>query len=189
MGAVRIPTNGDIVARAVEERVHSERHVSGSRFTPAQVIAGVIGMIMTIIGGVAVARIGFTPITGETAPVLGIEMTSLMGLIMLVAGVSLLGAATSTYGIRSSLIGFGALAFAFGAIMLIEPSPFESSFGDAQSLGVVFVLIGLVSLIGGMTSRLISTSIVSTTSDEVAEEHVVPGERVVSEERVVSDDV
>lgn len=178
------------MARAVDKtEIHSRKQVSGRQFTTAQVVGGILGMFLTIVGGVAVARMGLTPLTGETADVIGIAMTSLMGLILLVAGVSLLGASTSAYGVRGSLIGFGALAVAFGAIMLIEPSPFESNLGDAESLGALSLIVGVAAMIGGFTSRFIATSTVTTTSDEIADGHVVSHNDVIAEESVTPDDI
>src|SRR5690554_7424778 len=63
-------------SQAVDRRVMS----------PARIVAGILGVILLVMGGVALARTGLSSLTGETATVLGFEHTALMGLIDIVAG-------------------------------------------------------------------------------------------------------
>ena len=72
-----------------------QRHRTVDRrvFSPAQVVAGIIGMILVIIGGVVLARVGLDSLTGDTTAVFGFEHTALMGLIDVIAGLFFLGAA------------------------------------------------------------------------------------------------
>ncbi|HEX9761626.1 MAG TPA: hypothetical protein VGA97_00875 [Acidimicrobiia bacterium] len=148
--------------------------VERNNLTFGQAIAGILGLILVIVGGVVIARVGFDSLTGDTTEVLGISHTLLLGLIDLFVGVVFLGAASSMYEVRGTLITLGGLALAFGAVVAIEPEPFVDFLGDGGPVGVAYALVGLVSLIAGLTTptfvRSESTISESTTSDEVVEE-------------------
>src|SRR5690554_4128107 len=98
------------VARAVDRRVMS----------PARMVAGILGSILVVMGGVALARTGFSSLTGEVATVMGFQHTALMGLIDIVAGLFFLVAAAAV-SVRGQLTGASLLVLAFGAVMMIEP--------------------------------------------------------------------
>src|SRR5690606_10540426 len=88
--------------------------------SPARIVARILGVILLVMGGVALARTGLRSLTGETATVLGFEHTALMGLIDIVAGLLFLVAAAAV-AVRGQLIGISLLTAAFGAVMMIEP--------------------------------------------------------------------
>lgn len=143
-----------------------QRFVQRGSFSPAQIVAGLIGLVMVVSGVVVAARMGFTPLVGETASIAGIAMTSLMGLAQAVLGLVLLSAATSPLGVRSALIGFGTVALAFGAILIIEPSPFVGALGEARSIGAAYGVGGVVALLGAILSPTITASVSETRKDE-----------------------
>ena len=78
-------------------------------------------------------------------------------------GAILLGAASYPSSVRSSLIGVSMFLIATGAILYIEPSPFLDYLGDARSIGGAYIVVGVLSLIGGLVSR----TVVSTVSEDV----------------------
>lgn len=125
--------------RTVDRRVTS----------PAQIVAGIIGLILVIMGGVTLARVGLTSLTSDTTSVLGVGHTGLMGLIDVVAGLFFLGAAASS-GARGTVIGLSLVAVAFGAIVAIEPDAFDSSLGGGRELGLLYVIIGVVGLLAAL---------------------------------------
>jgi hypothetical protein len=139
-------------------------------FSPAQMVAGLIGLILVILGGVALARVGFDSLTGDTASVLGLDHTMLMALIDIVAGLLFLGAAASSSG-RGSLIGLSLIAVAFGAIVAIEPDAFDGALGGGQDLGVLYLILGLVGLVAAMAFPTKVVDRVATT--EAADAHVI----------------
>ena len=97
---------------ASSHEVHERTSTADRRvLSPSQVVAGIIGLILVILGGVALARLGFDSLTGETETVLGLEHTTLMALIDIVAGLLFLGAAASAGG-RGTLIGLSLIALA-----------------------------------------------------------------------------
>ena len=130
--------------------VHERRQAVDRRvMSPARVVAGILGVLLLIMGGVALARTGFGSLTGETATVLGFEHTTLMGLIDIVAGLMFLVAAAAV-AVRGQLTGVSLLAAAFGAVMMIEPEALSSALGGGSDLGLVYVVVGLLGLLAAM---------------------------------------
>lgn len=131
-----------------QHREVHQRHRTVDRrvFSPAQAIAGVIGLILVIIGGVVLARVGLDSLIGDTANVFGFEHTALMGLTDVITGLFLLGAAAST-AVRGTMIGLSMAAIGFGAIVAIEPDAFNTGLGGASELGVFYILVGAVGLL------------------------------------------
>ncbi|MCJ7780748.1 MAG: hypothetical protein MUQ27_07970 [Acidimicrobiia bacterium] len=118
---------GDTTDRERTHEVRQRRRTADRRITsPAQIVAGLIGVILVVMGGVVLARVGLASLTGDITAVLGIGHTALMGLIDVVAGLLFLGAAASS-GVRGNLIGLSLLAVAFGAVVAIEPAAFDST--------------------------------------------------------------
>lgn len=156
------------------EHTHQRRRAVGRRtFNPAQVIAGLIGLVLLVIGGVAMVRVGFDSLTGNTTTVVGIDHTLLMAIIDVVVGILFLGAASRVVGSASQMIGLGVLAIAFGAVVVIEPGPFVDALGDGRTLGVAYLVIGAISLIAGLTGRTVVTTESVVTDDEVVDERDV----------------
>jgi len=140
------------------------RTVDRRVISPAQIVAGIIGLALVVIGGVALARVGLGSLTGDTTTVLGIGHTPLLGLIDVVAGLFFLGAAASS-GVRGTLIGLSLVAIAFGAIVAIEPNAFDSALGGGRELGLLYLIVGVVGLLAALAFR-------TTVIDRVAtEEH------------------
>lgn len=156
---------------ASTHEVHERRSTTGRMvFSPAQMVSGLIGLILVILGGVALARVGFDSLTGDTASVLGLDHTMLMALIDIVAGLLFLGAAASSGG-RSSLIGLSLIAVAFGAIVAIEPDAFDGALGGGQDLGVLYLILGLVGLVAALAFPTKVVDRVATT--EAADARVI----------------
>lgn len=156
-----------------ESGVRHSRSVGRSTFTIGQAVAGIVGLVMVILGGVAMARVGFDSLTGETAELLEIDHTLVLGIIHLVIGLIFLSAATTSYGVRSTSIGLGALALAFGAVVAIEPSPFVDFLGDGRPVGALYLLIGALALVAGVTTPTYVSEETAYRDDRVDEDHTV----------------
>jgi hypothetical protein len=143
-----------------------QRHRTVDRrvFSPAQVVAGIVGLILVIIGGVVLARVGLDSLTGDTTSVFGFEHTALMGLIDVIAGLFYLGAAASS-AVRGTMIGLSMAAIGFGAIVAIEPDAFNSGLGGASELGVFYIIIGVVGLLAAWAFPTTVTDHVATRDD------------------------
>ena len=132
--------------------------------SPGQIIAGAIGLFLLIFGGVALARVGLSSLTGETNTVLGFDHTALMGLIDIVGGLLFLGAASSP-AMKGSMIGLGLMTLAFGAIVAIEPAAFDTALGGGRDLGLLYVIIGIVGLLAALAFPTITVDRVATEED------------------------
>jgi len=147
--------------------VHERRRTVGRRvISPSQMVAGTIGLILVVLGGVALARVGLDSLTGETTSVLGFGHTALMGIIDVVAGLFFLGAAASSSG-RGTMIGLSLVAVAFGAIVAIEPDAFDS-LGTGSELGLLYLILGLVGLVAALAFPTTVVDHVATQQDSAA---------------------
>jgi len=143
-------------SQAVDRRVMS----------PARIVAGILGVILLVMGGVALARTGLSSLTGETATVLGFEHTALMGLIDIVAGLLFLVAAAAV-AVRGQLTGISLLTAAFGAVMMIEPGAMSDALGGGSDLGLLYVVVGLLGLLAAMMSPTRVTEVEAVHEDTV----------------------
>jgi hypothetical protein len=148
----------------VEQRETSRSVVDRRVWSPAQFVAGAIGLFLVVLGAVALLRSGFETMTSPTATVLGYTHTPLMAIISIVMGAMFLAAAASTLGVRGTLTFLGLLSLGFGLVMAIEPGQTSSWLGGGTSLGVLYAIIGGVSLVAGWASPTIMQRRTSTRS-------------------------
>ncbi|GIU92551.1 MAG: hypothetical protein KatS3mg011_1457 [Acidimicrobiia bacterium] len=144
--------------RPEEHRHHPEEHVHRVRRTwsPAQVVAGLIGLGLIVLGGVALVRIGFTDLTA-TATVGWYAHTGILAIIELALGALFLLAAANALDARSSSISLGVLMVAMGLIAVIEPEGTSAYLGDARRVGFTFLVIGVVAALSGLAAPTITT--------------------------------
>jgi hypothetical protein len=129
------------------EKRSKSRTVTGRRvWSPAQVVAGAIGLFLVVLGAVVLLRNGFDSFTGTTVDVLGFEHTTAMGIVHIGIGLIFLGAA-STLGGLGSLTFVSLAAVAFGLITIIEPGNMAEWVGGAPEIGWLYVAIGAVSML------------------------------------------
>ncbi len=136
------------------EGVETYREVRRPPWSPGQFVALVAGLVLVIMGGVALARSGlsFSNIPLTRSMVAGLPYTSLSALVQLVVGVILLGSATHPDTARSAMIFLGVVLVAFGLIVAIEPAPFTDLWGFDASSGVYYAVIGAVLLVAAAVS-------------------------------------
>jgi hypothetical protein len=139
----------------VEQRASSRTTTGGRTWSPAQIVAGAIGLFLLVLGAVAILRGGFDSLTGTTVDVLGFEHTTLMGFVDVLVAAVFLAAAASTMSVRGTLTFLGLLSLGFGLVMVIEPDRLSEWFGGGTSLGALYIVIGLVSLLAGWISPTI----------------------------------
>jgi hypothetical protein len=126
--------------------------------SPARFVSGLIGLVLIVMGGVALARTGLRDLTGETASVLGFEHTALMGIIAVVTGLLFVGAAAAAT-VKAALMSVSLLSIAFGAIVAIEPGAFGDILGGGRDLGLLYVFAGLLGLLAAVAfpTRVVDT--------------------------------
>ncbi|MGH8915487.1 MAG: hypothetical protein ACRDZM_13345 [Acidimicrobiia bacterium] len=122
-------------------------------WSPAQYVAGMIGLLMTVLGGVALARLLPTDsLTGETVEVIGMGFTVVMAVITLLLGLVFLGGAGRPGDARAGMISIGVALLAFGIVIFIEPDALGGVLGVTERSGMVYALTGLVAAIAGIAS-------------------------------------
>ena len=129
-----------VAARDPEPRGRTSPYV---RFDVLQIVAWTIGLILVVLGLVAVARAGFANL-GLFDPVVevaGLPMTPLLALLWLLVGVLLLAAATGEVGERGLRI-TGVVLAVIGIVWAIEPGAFEPYLGISNRSGTTLLVKG-----------------------------------------------
>lgn len=141
------------------EHVASDRVVDRRAWSPGQIVAGLAGFALIVLGGIALARLGLAlPLTDESTEVAGIAATRLWAIIEIVLGIILLGIAASPYRVRGSLTTLGLLFAAFGLVVAVEPDPFVDPLGVNQQTGIFWIIAGLVLVAVGWLSPTVVSS-------------------------------
>jgi hypothetical protein len=151
------------------QQVASDRVVDRRAWSPGQIVAGLAGFGLIVVGGIALARLGLSgSMTGEATEVAGVGATRLWAIIEIVLGVILLGVAASPYRVRGSLVTIGLLFAAFGVVVAVEPDPFVDPLGVDQTTGVFWIVAGLVLVVVGWLSPTVvsQTRRASTVRDD-----------------------
>lgn len=139
--------------RPEAEHVHETRVTSSRTWSPAQFIAGLIGLLLTVMGGVALARLLPTSsLTAETTSVLGVGHTTLMAIITLGLGLLYLAEAGAPFEVQPGMIFLGVMSLAFGLIVVIEPGAFDGALGLGETGGWFYTIIGAISAVAGIIS-------------------------------------
>lgn len=143
----------------VTERVHVD---AGARtWTPAQILALAVGVLLVVLGGVALIRTGVGgSVLEPTVTVAGLAYTPLLAIIELVFGLILM-AMGAFPGAADGIVFLGLLALAFGLLLVIEPTAFESSIAAGRAHGWFYVVTGgfmaLVALASPAIARRVAT--------------------------------
>ena len=146
-----------VVVQIHDPAIHPvERNTARDRWSPAQWIAGALGVFLTVLGGIALARTGFGDLTSPETTVLGFGHTPLLGIIEVVLGLMLMIDAASAFASRSMLVGFGALAAAFGLIVVIEAGAFQDWLGVTRDSGWLYLGLGGAAFILGLVSPVVA---------------------------------
>lgn len=156
-----IPRKVTMVEREHEshEHVSSDRVVDRRAWSPGQIVAGLVGFALIVLGGIALARLGLsTPVTGEVTEVAGVSATRLWAGVEIVLGLILLGIAASPYAVRGGLVTMGLLFAAFGLVVAVEPDPFSEPLGVNSGSGIVLLVMGVVLVLVGWLSPTVISS-------------------------------
>ena len=136
--------------QVVEEQRVAQRSVARPAWSPAQGIALVIGIVYLVLGGIALARTGFTFDALDQADVAGLGHTVWMGLGSLVFGLIVLGTGAMPGADRGGLVFAGIVAIAGGIVIAAQSESFERVLGVTQTNGVIYAITGVVLLLTAM---------------------------------------
>jgi hypothetical protein len=143
------PIRAEIDAQNTRDRVVVDRKT----WSPAQIVAGGIGLFLTVMGAVAALRVGMD--FNTTDQVLGLTHTLLMALIHIVVGIIFLGSAGNALGGRATMTTLGLVLIAFGLVYGIEGDSLASALGGDQRIGWIYTVVGAVSLLTAWVSPTI----------------------------------
>lgn len=137
--------------RQVEEAVIVEdRAVSVHPWSPAQIIAVIVGIGFVVLGIAALARTGFNvdDLMNPQKEVLGFRHSPLLGSIEIVFGALLILAGVVPGGARSLMAFLGIVAAVFGALVLVDVAPnrLHRWLGVGEPYGWMVLIVGVVLL-------------------------------------------
>jgi hypothetical protein len=140
--------------RVVEER--RDRVVTAHPWSPAQIIAVVIGAAFVILGIAALARTGI-PMDHLDRPheeVIGFRHSPLLGMIEIGFGALLIVAGVVPGAVRSLMVLLGVVAAGFGVILLVDVAPdrLHRWLGVGDPYGWMALIVGVVLILAGFFS-------------------------------------
>ena len=147
----------DTTAPASLERGGEQyRVVERAPWSPAQMIVLAAGLVLAVIGGIALARthVHFNDIPSTHAQAAGLRHTSLSAVIELGVGLILIGIGAIPGAARSLMTFMGVLLLGAGIVIAIQPSSFHKWFGYDAANGVYLAIIGGVLLLAAMVSPM-----------------------------------
>ena len=142
----------------VERRVATSRFV----FSPGQILAGALGLVMAVIGVITVARAGIDgSLNVPVVQVAGLHQSAMIGLVELGLGLLLvLGA--SSYAARDLVVGIGVLMVIGGVVLGAAGFTILRDVGAVHDTGWTIMVAGIIAVVAGSLGRLIRTR--STTT-------------------------
>jgi len=141
---------------------HGEQNRSmWTSWSPAQFVGLAVGIVLTVMGLVALSRTGFDSdhIYSPHAEAWHLPHSPLMALIEVGFGVLVLVASVVPGGARSFLALLGAIALSFGIVVLVETPPDRLNhwLGVEDKNGWFYVVIGGVLLLAALVSPVFTT--------------------------------
>jgi hypothetical protein len=146
-GSVVQTTAGDVVASpVVGTRV---RKAYSSHFEPDAAIAALVGLVLLLVGLIAITRGGFDgKMSDPVVKVLGFTHTTTLGLIEIAIGVCLLIAGATRS--RPGALFFGAVLGVAGFVGAVQTDSFSTSLALESSMAWLAVLAGVVVVLTAM---------------------------------------
>ncbi|HEY3942426.1 MAG TPA: hypothetical protein VGL60_08070 [Acidimicrobiales bacterium] len=160
-GPLADPPDGRSVERqTVTEAGTRARVVERPSWSPVQLVGAVGGLVLTIIGAIALARTGtqFSDLAATHAQAAGLYFSALSALVQLVAGVLLLGASVFPESAKAASALFGVALLAWGIVVIADASRLLGVWGYSTATGVFYVVTGAVLLIVAAISPIFYSS-------------------------------
>lgn len=122
---------------------------SRSRFAPDSIITGLVGLVMLVVGLIAVTRGGFDgPMSEPVIRVFGFTYTTTLGLIEVGIGLCLLISAAARS--RSGELFFGAVLGIAGFVGAVQVESFRESLALESGMGWLAVAAGSVIVVAAL---------------------------------------
>lgn len=151
-----MPTRRVIEEVPTDDVVADDRSVTVHPWSPAQIVALVIGAAFVILGIAALTRTGF-PTNHLDSPhkeILGFRHSPLLGAIEIAFGALLILSGVVAGAARAMMIFLGVVAAGFGAILLLDVAPnrLHHWLGVGDPYGWMAIIVGAVLLIAAFAS-------------------------------------
>ena len=138
----------------VQRETQDEQVIDRPPWSPAQIIALIVGALLLIFGGIALGRAGFDDMYAHVE-VAGLHYTPIRGIVDLVAGALLVAAGAIPGASRGFMSLIGAISLAGGIVILVEPSRFHDVLATHSENGWVYVAAGAILLLAAFLSPVI----------------------------------
>ena len=146
---------GDEFAEGRGAYESSSLSVERQPWSPAQVVAILLGIVFVVLGGITLARTGINShLTSEHVSVAGSVQTQLMGYIELAYGALLLAVGSIPGAGRSGMSFLGIVALVFGIVVVAQPSSFYHALGIGSGYGIFLIIIGAILALTAMVSPI-----------------------------------
>ena len=139
--------------------LRSETRTATSRVvvSPGQVVAGVLGLFVAIIGVITVARAGID--SSMNVPIVragGFDQSALLGAIEVGLGLLLILGALS-YAARGLIIAVGVIMVLGGVFIGAAGSDVLHNIGAVHATGWAIMVAGIIAIVAGSLGRLVRT--------------------------------
>ena len=146
---IEVPAQGQVVPAVAPVSAGHVRTAYASRFAPDAVIAAVVGLVILVVGLIAIIRGGFDgPMSDPIVQVVGFTHTTTLGLIEIAIGLALLlsGATRS----RSGEIFFGAVLGIGGFVGAVQAESFDTSLALESSMAWLAVVAAVIVVLAAL---------------------------------------
>lgn len=145
---IEVPAHGEVLVPAAVSG-GQVRKAYASRFAPDAVIASIAGLVILVVGLIAIVRNGFDgPMSDPRLEVLGFTHTTTLGLIeIVIGGALLLSGATRS---RSGEIFFGTLLGIGGFVGAVQADSFDKTLALESSMAWLFVAVAVVVVLAAL---------------------------------------
>ena len=150
---VDVPAQGEVVVPATAVPAVTSagqvRTAYNSRFAPDAIIAAIAGLVILVVGLIAIIRGGFDgEMSDPVVQVAGFTHTTTLGLIEIVIGAALLiSGATSS---RSGAVFFGTLLGIGGFVGAVQSESFDTSLALESSMAWLAVAVAVVVVLSAL---------------------------------------
>jgi hypothetical protein len=138
---------------------HAETRVASSRVvvSPGQVIAGVLGLVLAIVGAIAVARSGVdSTLNVPMVRAAGFNQSAMVGLGELVLGLLLILSALSYEG-RGFIVAIGVIMVIGGVVIGAAGPTILRDLGTVHGTGWALMVGGIIAIFAGSLGRIVKT--------------------------------
>jgi hypothetical protein len=137
----------------------TETRVATSRLvvSPGQVLAGVLGLVIAVIGVITVSRAGIdSSMNDPIVRAAGFDQSALLGSIELGLGLLLILGALS-YAARGLIVGVGVVMVLGGVFLGAAGSTILRDVGTVHGTGWAIMVGGIIAIVAGSLGRIIRT--------------------------------